>query len=97
MHRPFTLLRRLECVLEPTREVVRKEYETRKDSGIPLEVFHTKKSGYSFYNSSKLTLATLLADPSNLRDNLEAYIADFSENAREIFERYKFDDMGLSA
>ncbi len=89
---PFTLLRRLECVLEPTRDAVLTEYEARKDLGIPLEVFLTKKSKQSFYNTSKFSLATLLADPSNLRDNIETYIADFSENACEIFERYKFDD-----
>jgi type I restriction enzyme M protein len=89
---PFTLLRRLECVLEPTREDVLKEYEARKDMGIPLEAFLTKKSNQSFYNTSKFSLTTLLADPSNLRDNIEAYIADFSENAREIFERYKFNE-----
>ena len=89
---PFTLLRRLECVLEPTRDAVLTEYEARKDLGIPLEVFLTKKSKQSFCNTSNFSLATLLADPSNLRDNLETYIADFSENAREIFERYKFDD-----
>ena len=63
---PFTLLRRLECVLVPTREAVREEYETRKGLGIPLEVFLTKKSKHSFYNSSKFSLVTLLADPSNL-------------------------------
>ena len=61
---PFTLLRRLECVLEPAREAVLDEYEARKGLGIPLEVFLTKKSGHSFYNTSKFTLATLLADPA---------------------------------
>lgn len=89
---PFTLLRRLECVLEPTREAVLKEYEERKDLGIPLEVFLTKKSGQSFYNTSKFSLNTLLADPANLKANLENYIADFSANAREIFEKYKFHE-----
>ena len=89
---PFTLLRRLECVLEPTREAVLTEYETRKDLGIPLEVFLTKKSGQSFYNTSKFSLNTLLADPTNLKANLEHYIADFSANAREIFEKYKFHE-----
>ena len=89
---PFTLLRRLECVLEPTRDAVLAEYEARKDLGIPLEVFLTKKSKQSFYNTSKFSLTTLLADPSNLRDNLETYIADFSENSREIFERYKSNE-----
>jgi len=89
---PFTLLRRLECVLEPTREAVLTEYEARKDLGIPLEVFLTKKSGQSFYNTSKFSLNTLLADPVNLKVNLEHYIADFSANAREIFEKYKFHE-----
>jgi type I restriction enzyme M protein len=89
---PFTLLRRLECVLEPTRADVLAEYEARKDLGIPLEVFLTKKSCQSFYNTSKFNLFGLIADPSNLRHNIESYIADFSANARDIFERYKFNE-----
>jgi type I restriction enzyme M protein len=89
---PFTLLRRLECVLEPTRDTVLSEYEARKNLGIPLEVFLTKKSNQSFYNTSKFSLSTLMGDATNLRHNLETYIADFSPNAREIFERYKFTE-----
>lgn len=89
---PFTLLRRLECVLEPTRDAVRAEYEARKSMGIPLEVFLTKKSNQSFYNTSNFSLSTLMGDAANLRHNLETYIADFSPNAREIFERYKFTE-----
>ncbi len=89
---PFTLLRRLECVLEPTRDAVLKEYASRKDMGIPLDVFLTKKSGHNFYNISGFSLITLLADPANLKENIENYLADFSENARDIFEKYKFQD-----
>lgn len=89
---PFTLLRRLECVLEPTRDAVLAEYEARKSMGIPLEVFLTKKSNQSFYNTSKFALSTLMGDAANLRHNLETYIADFSPNARDIFERYKFTE-----
>jgi type I restriction enzyme M protein len=89
---PFTLLRRLECVLEPTRADVLAEYQARKDLGIAIDVFLTKKAGQSFYNTSRFTLSTLLADPTNLRHNLETLIADFSPNAREIFERYKFTE-----
>ncbi len=89
---PFTLLRRLECVLEPTREAVLQEYEARKRLGISLGIFLTKKSGHSFYNISKFSLSTLVADPANLKENLENYIADFSDNARDIFERYKFNE-----
>lgn len=89
---PFTLLRRLECVLEPTRADVLTEYQARKDLGIAIDLFLTKKAGQSFYNISRFTLSTLLADPTNLRHNLETLIADFSPNAREIFERYKFTE-----
>ena len=87
---PFTLLRRLECVLEPTRDDVLAENEARKNLGIPMEQFLTRKSGHSFYNTSKYTLTKLMSDPSNISQNLESYINDFSPNAREIFEKYEF-------
>lgn len=87
---PFTLLRRLECVLAPTKPAVLAEFAARKDLGIPLEVFLTKKSAQSFYNTSAFNLTALLGDPNNLKDNLVTYINDFSANTREIFERYKF-------
>ena len=88
---PFTLLRRLECVLEPTRDDVLKEFEARKDLNIPLEQFLVRKSNNSFYNTSNFTLSKLMADSNNLRDNLESYINSFSANAREIFEKYDFN------
>jgi len=87
---PFTLLRRLECVLEPTKQNVIQEHTARYDLGVPLDPFLTKKAEQSFYNTSQFNLASLLGDPNNLKDNLEAYINDFSANTREIFERYKF-------
>ncbi len=87
---PFTLLRRLECVLEPTRVAVLEEYEARKNLGISLTQFLVRKSGQSFYNTSKYTLSKLMSDPSNIRENLESYINEFSENTREIFEKYEF-------
>ncbi len=87
---PFTLLRRLECVLEPTRDAVLEEYEARKELGIPLEKILVRKSGHNFYNTSKYTLSKLMSDPNNLRENIESYINSFSPNAREIFEKYEF-------
>lgn len=87
---PFTLLRRLECVLEATRQDVLDEYNARKDSGIPLEQFLVRKSKYSFYNTSKYDLVKLMADSNNMVDNLESYINSFSPNAAEIFEKYEF-------
>lgn len=87
---PFTLLRRLECVLDLTRDDVLSENEARKNLGIPMEQFLTRKSGHSFYNTSRYTLTELMSDPNNIRENLESYINDFSANAREIFEKYEF-------
>ena len=88
---PFTLLRRLECVLEPTRDAVLNEYEARKRLNVPLEQFLVRKSNNSFYNISKYTLSKLMADSNNIRENLESYITSFSANAREVFEKYEFD------
>ena len=87
---PLVLLRRLECVLEPTREAVLAENDSRKKLGVPMEQFLTRKSGHSFYNTSKFTLSKLMNDANNIKDNLESYINDFSANAREIFEKYEF-------
>lgn len=87
---PFTLLRRLECVLESTRDAVLSENEARKDLGIPMEQFLTRKSKHNFYNTSTYTLTKLMSDPNNIRENLDSYIEDFSPNAREIFEKYEF-------
>jgi type I restriction enzyme M protein len=87
---PFTLLRRLECVLEATRQEVLLEYEARKALNIPLEKFLVRKSKQSFFNISTFDLSALLGDASNIADNLESYIHAFSPNALEIFEKYEF-------
>src|SRR5213075_1329258 len=71
---PFTLLRRLDCVLEASKPAVLKEYEARKGSKVPLHDFLVRKAKHSFYNTSPLDFPKLLADPNNLRKNLIAYI-----------------------
>ena len=89
---PMTVLRRLDCVLEPTKDAVLKEYALQK--GKP-EKFVTarlnKITGYQFHNTSKYTFKKLLGDPDNIAKNLLNYMKGFSENARKIFEFYKFD------
>lgn len=85
---PFTLLRRLECVLEPTRDQVRETVKTMKDSGIDLSVILRTQTGYPFYNTSNYDLRSLGA--TRTRQNLEDYIASFSDNARLIFEQFDF-------
>jgi len=88
---PFTLLRRLECVLEATRDEVLKEYESKKElPELALEKILVRKSDQSFYNTSTFDLAKLMNDSSNVADNLESYINAFSPNALEIFEKYEF-------
>lgn len=87
---PFTLLRRIDCILETTKPKVLAEYESRKDMGIAMHDFLTRKAKQSFYNTSPMDFGKLLADPNNIRKNLEAYIGSFSENVRDVFERYDF-------
>lgn len=85
---PFTVLRRLECVLEPTKEAVLKEHGARKDSGLPLEAFLKKAAGQPFYNTSPMSLGNL--GETQILDNLDTYIRSFSEETREIFEHFDF-------
>lgn len=85
---PFTLLRRLECVLELSRAQVLESHKALADQGIDLDVVLRQQTGYPFYNTSNYTLATL--GGSRTRQNLEDYIANFSDNARIIFEQFDF-------
>lgn len=85
---PFTLLRRLECVLEKTRKDVEAAHEAHRDSGIDLDLILRQVAGYPFYNTSGYTLGTL--GSTKTRQNLQDYVAKFSDNARVIFEQFDF-------
>ncbi|MBW7885400.1 MAG: type I restriction-modification system subunit M [Anaerolineae bacterium] len=85
---PFTLLRRLECVLEPTRQAVRDAHDTHKESGIDLDLILRQTTRYPFYNTSEYELSTL--GGTKTRQNIQDYIAHFSDNARVIFEQFDF-------
>lgn len=87
---PFTLLRRLECVLEPTREKVRGAHSKFKDKGLDTDLILRQTAGLPFYNTSHYSLATLGA--TKTKSNLEAYIVGFSDNARVIFDQFNFTD-----
>ena len=89
---PFTLLRRLDCVLEGTKKDVLAEYKKRKDSGVNLDPFLKRKSKQAFYNTSPFTLPGLLDDQKHIRQNMVAYLGEFSEDARDVFERFKFTE-----
>ncbi len=91
---PFTLLRRLEGVLEESKEAVLAEYEKVKKKNLPEEgvekLMLRPTGGLSFYNISKMDLSKL--GESGIKDNLESYIQGFSKDAREIFEYFKFGE-----
>ena len=89
---PFTLLRRLDCVLEPIKASVLAENTKRKAEGVNVDPFLRRKSGKAFYNVSPFSLPGLLPDPQHARQNLVAYVSDFSDDARDVLERFKFVD-----
>ncbi|WP_417617884.1 type I restriction-modification system subunit M N-terminal domain-containing protein, partial [Oceanisphaera sp.] len=87
---PFTVLRRLECVLAPTKEQVLAMVETTKampEAAKDKLLLNT--SGQSFYNTSQLSLDRL--GENHVGDNLDAYVRAFSRDAFEIFEHFNFD------
>jgi type I restriction enzyme M protein len=90
---PFTVLRRLDCVLEATKPAVLKAYEARKAFGAAAAPFLTAKSGFSFYNTSPMDFAVLQGDAAQIKPNLLAYVNAFSENVRDVFERFDFPAM----
>lgn len=88
---PFTVLRRLDCVLAPTKDKVLAEHKKKTDAGINPDPFLRRKVGEAkFYNTSPMDLPKLLGDQDNIRQNLYAYVQGFSPEARDIFERFDF-------
>ena len=87
---PFTVLRRLDCVLEATKPAVLAEKEKREKAGLNPEPFLLKVSGQLFYNTSKLDLKMLMGDQDHIGENLRAYMQAFSPEVRDIFESFEF-------
>jgi type I restriction enzyme M protein len=87
---PFTVLRRLDCVLEPSKDAVLTEYADKQQAGLNPEPFLLRTAGQSFYNTSPLDLKKLLGDQDHIRENLFSYIQAFSPEVRDIFERFAF-------
>jgi type I restriction enzyme M protein len=88
---PLTVLRRLDCVLEPTKADVLARYESIKGKIENVSPVLCSVSGEQFYNTHRLDLTKLLDDPSQIAGNLRAYIAGFSEGARDVLEKFDFD------
>ena len=96
---PFTLLRRLECVLAPSKAAVLAKYEQVKTMNLPESGKEklllpatriAKEQGLTFFNTSPMDLSKL--GQNDIKDNLNNYIQSFSKDAREIFEHFRFDE-----
>ena len=87
---PFTVLRRLDCVLAPTKDAALKEHAARQAAGIAFEPFVKRKTGLDFYNVSSLDMSKLMGDQDNIRANLDSYIQGFAPDVRSIFEHFDF-------
>ncbi len=87
---PFTVLRRLDCVLEATKPAVLAELAKQQKAELNPELFLLRKSKQSFYNTSPLDMKKLMGDQDHIRENLYSYIQAFSPDVRDIFERFEF-------
>jgi len=90
---PLTVLRRLDCVLEPTKNKVLDRLKSLRGSKVKnVEPILCKVSGVPFYNTSRYTFEKLKGDPNNIAANLTNYIKGFSKRAREIIEHFSFEE-----
>ena len=87
---PFTVFRRLDCILEPSQDSVHEAFVKYRKELKDLKGALTKASGVPFYNTSKFTFRRLLDEPANIKENFLDYLNGFSENIQEIIEKFKF-------
>jgi len=87
---PFTVLRRLDCVLEPSKEAVLAEKQLREGQGLVPEPFLLRVAGQGFCNTSALGMKRLMGDQDNIGENLRSYIQAFTPAVRDIFESFEF-------
>ena len=88
---PMAVVKRFHDCLLPTYAKVQKEFQAKKHLQV-REAFLRKASGYNFYNTSKFTFETLLADAKNIGLNFRDYLNGFSDNVRDVLEQMKFED-----
>lgn len=88
---PLTVLRRLDCVLEPTKEKVLEKAKSLKGKIENQEPVLCAVAKEQFFNTSRLDIKKLLDDPTNLAANLRSYISAFSSGARDVLEKFDFD------
>ena len=89
---PMTVVKRFHDCLLPTHTKVLETYEKVKNLEV-VDGFLTRASGYQFYNTSKYTFETLLADPENIEANFKDYLAGFSGNVQDVLSKFDFDNI----
>jgi len=90
---PMTVLRRLDCVLEPTKDAVLAKLKGLEHSKVKnVEPILNKVVGQSFHNTSRFTFQKLKGEPDNIAANLMQYIKSFSPHARDIIEHFGFEE-----
>jgi type I restriction enzyme M protein len=89
---PMTVIKRFHDCLLPTHNAVMEQYEKVKNLAV-IDGFLTRASGYQFYNTSKFTFDTLLADPDNIEANFQDYRAGFSQNVQDVLAKFDFDSI----
>ena len=89
---PMTVVKRFHDCLLPTHAKVLETYEKVKTLEV-IDGFMTRASGYQFYNVSKYTFETLLADPENIEANFRDYLAGFSGNVQDVLAKFDFDNI----
>jgi type I restriction enzyme M protein len=87
---PLTVIRRLDCVLEPTKDAVLKKHKRLGGKVENVEPVLQAVAGQQFYNTSSLTFTKLLDDPSNIADSLNLYIGGFSPAAKDVIDKFDF-------
>jgi len=90
---PFTILRRLDCILEPTKDQVIAAHKQAQSQKIDPAVVVKSKFKLPFFNTSRWTFAKLVSDPEGVADNLLDYINRFSPNVRDVFDGFKMPDL----
>ncbi len=89
---PMTVVKRFHDCLLPTHDAVLEQYEKVKNFAV-IDGFLTKASGYQFYNTSKYTFTSLLADPENIEANFRDYLSGFSANVQDVLSKFDFDNI----
>lgn len=89
---PMTVVKRFNDCLLLTHNAVQETYQKVKDLAV-IDGFLTKASGYQFYNTSKFTFDSLVADPENIETNFRDYLAGFSPNIQDILAKFDFDNI----